>query len=231
MTFKIHIHVEHKVGDRWVASYKHTFEQFTSETTGVTFASMREIEAPYSSFGLFLPVSKEYAEEWQFPLRGMPADASPEVRAVCTAAGRAAKDHTFFTFTELTEIYRYLMFASPAMDFERTMMRAFIDEIPRHSPDFDSVRIIAWHPYNRPEWIEDDDSDEPPFTYESLVVLPIDPPIATKRAHKAPATEEEAIAALRKLPPAVRLQVLIAIQQRKLQELKDKQDDKAKPRR
>lgn len=141
----INAYSERKTKGAWVATEKETFNEEKPNRFGWVNASMSMVTCPenYEFYGLLLDGVRN-TWPWSFPPKGMPADASEEVRSVCDSFSFEAYGHSYLTLRELVEKYLELMVSGTDAKQLMGYLRVLIDNIPKRADDQDDVRIVFW---------------------------------------------------------------------------------------
>jgi len=108
---KLHLFTEAKNQEgKWVAEAAHTFKETPAPVSGRMIPSMDEAPCPQHLplFGLLSEGAWE-SLPWSCWQRGLPDDASPQIRALSMEWEDEAFGHNFLTLQELSEKYAQLM--------------------------------------------------------------------------------------------------------------------------
>jgi hypothetical protein len=141
----IHVYSEIRKNAEWTAINKDTFNEELPNRFGWINASMQRVPCPekYPFYGLLLDGARA-SWPWSFHQRGMPEDASDEVRSVCDSFGFEAYGHSHLTLQELVEKYLELMVSGPEAKELMVYLRELIDCLTGFSENHNDVRIVFW---------------------------------------------------------------------------------------
>ena len=141
----IHVYSEIRKKNEWIANERETYNEEKPNRFGWVNATMRRVYCPenYRFYGL-LADEVRTSWPWSFPIKGMPADVSEEIRSVCDSFGFEGYGHSYLTLKELVEKYLELMVSGKEARELMAYLRQLIDCLLGLSDNHNNIRIVFW---------------------------------------------------------------------------------------
>lgn len=143
---EIHVFSETLCGDTWTADKADTYVQELPNRFGWIDARMEPVPCPrqYWLFGLLVD-DVRYSWPWSFPEKGIPEDASPQVKQLSKSWGIDGYAHSHLTLQELCEKSLELLIDSreEAKDLH-DYLNQLITTFPENRESLDQHRIVFW---------------------------------------------------------------------------------------
>ena len=146
MATEIHVFSETLLDGEWTADKAETYVQELPNRFGWIDARMEPVPCPrqYWLFGLLVDEVR-YSWPWSFPEKGIPEDASPQVKQLSKSWGIDGYAHSYLTLQELKAKAIELTVDSrePTLDLTEYLIE-LIKAIPQTSDNPEHQRIVFW---------------------------------------------------------------------------------------
>ena len=143
---EIHVFSETLCGDTWTADKAETYVQELPNRFGWIDARMEPVPCPrqYWLFGLLVDEVR-YSWPWSFPEKGIPDDASPQVKQLSKSWGIDGYAHSYLTIQELYEkSLELLIDPRPETKDLQDYLNQLLSSIPQTRDNLDEQRIVFW---------------------------------------------------------------------------------------